>query len=185
MVARRQRAAASPVDDKELVPEFKSQMIESFNNNRAAWRRREYEYLQYGRKIRERRRLSNLDLTTKASREVIDKSVTPMYMIPNVSTTVAQEDASFDTLPSSSPCPSTPEKTSLPHIGFNLKREAFDLSKDPNNYLHQDEISLAASLRMDRLDQAQEDHKTVHGVSLSASVQYQCQQSLKTLGGTW
>ncbi|KFY64027.1 hypothetical protein V496_03515, partial [Pseudogymnoascus sp. VKM F-4515 (FW-2607)] len=154
-----------------LVPEFKSQMMKSFNNNRAAWRRREYEYLQYGHKIRERRKLSNLDLTTKASREIIDKSVTPLYTIPKVSTTVTQEDTIFDTLPSYSPCPS-PEKTSLPHVSFNLKQQAFDLSKDPNNdLLHQDAVYLAL--------------KSGTGVSLPASVQYQCQQSLKTLGGTY
>jgi hypothetical protein len=154
MVARKQRKAARcestlPSQSDTVVMEFKSEFMKNFNRDRRAWRRREYEYLQRDRKLREeQQRLPKIDpMARKAPGKTTRQSGSLNRMTTNVNAASAHEDTDFNSLHDYSPSISTLE------VGFpecNWKGESFDLSEDPDSHLlHSEEISLAANLRMD------------------------------------
>jgi hypothetical protein len=145
MVVRKQRKSARcesslPSQTVAIFIEFRSEVVENFNRDRKGWRRREYEYLQCDRRVRERqRRLLKKDPTAQN---------TPGKTANDISTEPPHEETDFNSLQDYSPPTFT-----LDDIGFpecNWKGEPFDLSEDPDSHLlHPEEIFLAANLRMD------------------------------------
>jgi hypothetical protein len=120
MVARKQRKAARcesalPSQSDTVVVEFRSEFMKNFNRDRRAWHRREYEYLQRDRKMREeQQRLPKIDLMArKAPGKTTRRSGSLNRMTTNVNAASAHKDTDFNSLPDYSPSIFT-----LDYVGF-------------------------------------------------------------------
>jgi len=166
-------------EDYLLALEFKSQVAKMFNADRRAWQIRERQYLMEDQKIRAASlhkklvplRPSPSGVDKNRSRPHLPKqfpstprrdkrvppperrpqygSATPEPRAGRVNVGSTREDKDFESLPDYSPPLST-----LPNRPNSLKVEwkgaPIDLRNDPYRHLlHEDEVSLAANLRLD------------------------------------